>query len=291
MDNKINQGRKRRDFHTNKDGVPVICQQIRYYRESKGMEQKELAAELGIKGNSICNWESGRTRPDIALLPKLSEIFNVSVDELFGLPAPLAPEPKYKSSIPVDSDSERNMLEKYRLLSSGHRLVVDSVLDKLNEVEDQELYDRVYGYTEFTKQLAAGFDEGVEFDDKGETIYLYKDKVDIRTDCIFTVNGDSMEPMFHSGDKVLVQKFPNCQELKQGDIGAFIVGNETYIKEYRKDGLHSLNKKYKTMKFSDDDKVYIIGRVVGILSAEAVVSYEDSVRYERVKQMREEQEN
>ncbi|MBR3268137.1 MAG: S24 family peptidase, partial [Oscillospiraceae bacterium] len=42
-----------------------------------------------------------------------------------------------------------------------------------------------------------------------------------------------MEPEFHNGDKVLVQRFPNFPQLEPGDIGAFITGNETYIKEYQ----------------------------------------------------------
>lgn len=275
-----------------KYSATAIGQRIRYFRDKKGMEQKEIAYHLGIVSNTICNWENGRGRPDIALLPKLCSILEISMDELFDMPAPCVQVEEADNTDKAINDSiDALLLEKYHYLSEGHRSVIDAMLDKLAEIEDKELYDNIIEQTEFSKQLAAGFDAGVEFDDKGEPIYLYKDKVDGRADCVFTVSGDSMAPLYHSGDRVLVQRFPNCQELEPGDIGAFIADNETYIKEYRKDGLHSLNKKYKTMKFSDDDKVFIIGRVVGILSPEAVVSYEDSVRYERVKQRIEEQEN
>ena len=37
------------------------------------------------------------------------------------------------------------------------------------------------------------------------------------------------------------------------------------------------------MHFGADDDVYLIGRVLGVLDPDAVVSYEDMVRYERVK--------
>ena len=38
-----------------------------------------------------------------------------------------------------------------------------------------------------------------------------------------------------------------------------MIGNETYIKEYQTDGLHTYNEAYKTMKFNSDDHVILIG--------------------------------
>ena len=61
-----------------KPSIPIICERIRYYRELMGMEQKELARLLGITGNSISNWEKGRSRPDINLIPQLCELLNVT---------------------------------------------------------------------------------------------------------------------------------------------------------------------------------------------------------------------
>ena len=67
--------------------------------------------------------------------------------------------------------------------------------------------------------------------------------------------------------------------MSYGEIGAFIVGNETYIKEYQEDGLHSLNPDYKTLRFSDDESVYLIGRVLGILDKADYASEEETERY------------
>ena len=258
-----------------KYSATAIGQRIRYFRDKKGMEQKEIASHLGIVSNTICNWENGRGRPDIALLPKLCSILEISMDELFDMPAPCVQvEDDDNSDKAINDSIDALLLEKYHYLSDGHRSVIDAMLDKLGEIEDKELYDNIIEQTEFSKQLAAGFDAGVEFDDKGEPIYLYKDKVDGRADCIFTVSGDSMAPVYHSGDRVLVQRFPNCQELKPGDIGAFIVGNETYIKEYQKDGLHSFNEDYDTMHFNSDEHVILIGKVMGIVEEKDLASDE-----------------
>ncbi len=276
-----------------KKEIPVIGQRIKYFREQMGMEQKALAEKLGIISNAISNWECGRTRPDIALLPKIAAELGVSIDELFDMPKPTAhssapgkiqmsqhgttaAQPKFKKSA-------LSLLEQYSQLSVAHQFVIDAMVEKLQEAEDLQIYNQVEEGTEFTKTLAAGFDPGVEFDDKGETLYLYKDKIHPQTDCIFTVSGDSMEPDYHNGDKVMVQRYPNCGELRPGEVGAFITHNETYIKVYERDGLHSLNKEYKTMQFTDDDSVYLIGRVLGVLDPSAVLSFEESVRYDKVK--------
>lgn len=272
-----------------KKGIAVVCQQIKYYREKLGMEQKELASKIGIQSNAISNWENGRARPDLALLPGISQILGVSIDELFGLPAP---EPEHIVTVEKEKQAPQDeaLLRKYHQLSEGHRMVVDTMLDKLGEVEDGELYDKIIETTLFSKQLAAGYDPGLELDDDGEIIHLYRTRETEAADCVFTVSGDSMEPEFHDGDKVLVKRNLGSSALKPGEIGAFIVGNETYIKVYRKDGLHSLNKKYRTMKFSEDDSVFLIGKVLGVLESDCIVPYEEVERYERICKRRERNE-
>jgi len=77
-------------------------------------------------------------------------------------------------------------------------------------------------------------------------------------DYIIKVSGDSMQPTFEGGDKVYVKK---TYELNYGDIGIFQRGNELFIKEYRKDGMISHNKKYKIIKDTED--VIIVGKVLG----------------------------
>jgi DNA-binding transcriptional regulator LsrR (DeoR family)/DNA-binding XRE family transcriptional regulator len=44
--------------------------------------QREVAAELNISPGAYASWESGRTRPDIEMLPKLADYFSVSIDAI-----------------------------------------------------------------------------------------------------------------------------------------------------------------------------------------------------------------
>ncbi|MCQ2417791.1 MAG: helix-turn-helix domain-containing protein [Oscillospiraceae bacterium] len=266
----------------NNGEVPVICQKIKLYREQIGLEQKTLAAEIGVISNAVSNWENGRSRPDIALLPKICQALDVSMDELFDMPVKAAEE-KPVITAGESKSAYDSVLDQYLALSPRDQSVISSMIEKLREIEDNELYDSITEEIKFTKQLAAGYDPGCEFDDMGETIYLYKNKIHPRMDCIFQVSGDSMEPDFHNGDHVMVQRLSQQSELIPGEIGAFIFGNETYIKQYQKSGLRSLNKKYKMIKFTEEDSVFIIGRVLGVLPEDAVVSLENSIRYENAK--------
>ena len=89
-----------------------------------------------------------------------------------------------------------------------------------------------------------------------------------------------MEPEYHNGDMVLVSRIPDAPDLQPGEVGAFIVGNETYIKVYREEGLESLNPKYPIMHFHDAESVYLIGRVTGILDPKPVATAQDIDKYQ-----------
>ena len=58
---------------------------IALLRGKAKLTQKELAELLCISAQSVSKWENLVAMPDITLLPKLSEIFGVSIDELFDL--------------------------------------------------------------------------------------------------------------------------------------------------------------------------------------------------------------
>lgn len=57
---------------------------IRQARMAKNMTQTALADELGVSYQAVSNWERGSSMPDIAKLPDLCRILNVSFEELMG---------------------------------------------------------------------------------------------------------------------------------------------------------------------------------------------------------------
>lgn len=64
--------------------LDIIGYNIKFFREQLGWSQQELADKLRISRSSVAKWESNIGRPDITLLIKLGEVFNVSLDQLVG---------------------------------------------------------------------------------------------------------------------------------------------------------------------------------------------------------------
>lgn len=61
-----------------------IGSNLKKMRSEKGLSQKELADALNVSPQAVSRWENDEVEPDISTLNKLSEIFNVSVDELIN---------------------------------------------------------------------------------------------------------------------------------------------------------------------------------------------------------------
>ena len=61
-------------------------------RKEKGYSQEILADKLNVSRQTISKWESGITTPELEKIILLSEIFNISIDELIGKEKPDKPE-------------------------------------------------------------------------------------------------------------------------------------------------------------------------------------------------------
>lgn len=60
-------------------------------RKEKGMTQSALAEKMGVTDKAVSKWERDLSFPDVGSLPKLAQIFELSVDELLqGTPVPKA---------------------------------------------------------------------------------------------------------------------------------------------------------------------------------------------------------
>ena len=54
-------------------------------RKRLGLTQDALAEQLGITAQAVSKWENDQSCPDITMLPKLAEVFDITTDELLGL--------------------------------------------------------------------------------------------------------------------------------------------------------------------------------------------------------------
>ena len=69
---------------------------ISKYRKELGITQESLAQQLAVTNQAVSKWEGDQCCPDVMLLPRLADIFGITIDELFGR------EPKEKPVQTVD---------------------------------------------------------------------------------------------------------------------------------------------------------------------------------------------
>lgn len=89
--------------------------QIAYYRKQHTLTQEALAQRLGVTNQAVSKWESDQCFPDVTFLPKLADLFGISIDELFGRPAPGV---KGVSPFPWPDDEALRVV-----IFMGHRLL------------------------------------------------------------------------------------------------------------------------------------------------------------------------
>lgn len=61
-----------------------VGERIAELRKKKNITQETLAAALNVSSQAISKWENNASMPDISLLPRIADAFDVTVDDLFG---------------------------------------------------------------------------------------------------------------------------------------------------------------------------------------------------------------
>ena len=235
--------------------MSFVGEQIKKYRNIKGMTQQDIADALGeSSGRVIYNWEKGIGRPDCDKLARLCDLLGVSADELIGC----------KSMADRPTATEWNSIQKYRALDEHGKEVVDYMIDseyKRVATLTRKPKPRMLKIDWFAQPASAG--TGTFLDsDLAEDLFVPESAEAEEADFVISVGGDSMEPTYHDGDKVFVEK---CDAVGIGEVGIFVVNGDVYIKELGNQCLISHNEKYKPIPLTENDSVYCCGRVIGIV--------------------------
>ncbi|OUA60391.1 helix-turn-helix domain-containing protein [Bacillus thuringiensis] len=62
----------------------MLSERLVYFRKKNKLTQNDVAYRLNVVRSTYTNWEAGRSEPDVSTLIKLSDIYNVSLDNLVG---------------------------------------------------------------------------------------------------------------------------------------------------------------------------------------------------------------
>ncbi len=64
--------------------IHLFGDKLRELRKEKKVSQEEIGKLCGVAKNTVSNWENNINKPDIDLVLKLAQYFNVTTDYLLG---------------------------------------------------------------------------------------------------------------------------------------------------------------------------------------------------------------
>lgn len=106
----------------------IVCSNIVELRKKRGLSQEVLAGMLGVTFQAVSKWENQLSCPDIALIPKIAEIFQVSIDFLFGKANEKAVDERL-----LEWPDDENL---YAVVFQGHRMLKEEeITEGLSEIE------------------------------------------------------------------------------------------------------------------------------------------------------------
>jgi transcriptional regulator with XRE-family HTH domain len=76
----------------------TLGQEIRYYRKKKGLTQTEFGALFGMSKQAVYSWETGLYSPDISVLLRMADFFQIPICILVGRPGMFCQDDKEHES-------------------------------------------------------------------------------------------------------------------------------------------------------------------------------------------------
>ena len=228
-----------------------IGERIKEARLAQHLNQEELAERIGSKYRSVSTWENGTAKPDYATLIRLCDVLKTSPNHLLG----------FDLSVDTPSIEEWAILHKYRDIDEIGKEAVSAVLDAEYRRVAKPKKARLLRLDFYNYPASAGTGNFLETERPDEILVKECSEAE-DADYVIPISGDSMEPTYHDGDKVFVEK---CDSVEIGEIGIFIVNGEAYIKELGNKCLISHNEAYKPIKLGSSDSIYCCGRVLGVV--------------------------
>ena len=217
-------------------------ERLKNRRNEKKLSQSEIASKIGVNRTAFHNWENGKSIPNQKNLTALAKILDVPVTYF---------------------ESEYNIVNNYLQLSPNNQVKAEEYVEELLLSQQTSNVTSLFSVQVLSDiQLSAGLGEG--FFDEFETETVYSNEEQYGYDIAAWIEGDSMEPVYKSGEVALIRS--NGFDY-DGAVYALSWNDSVYIKKlYRdEDGFRmvSLNKDYPEKFIPYEDEPRIVGLVVG----------------------------
>lgn len=227
----------------------TITRNLNELMEKNRIRAIDLAEAVGVSKSAVSHWLAGDNSPNIEVLAKICQVYGVKMSEMLNDRTELSP-------------TEKQHIKKYRSLDLYGQKAVDNLMDI--ELERCSLVvgmPHMISLPMVELKASAGTGQWLGDDEYTTRVDVLDTPEARRANVVIEVSGDSMEPRYHDGDKVLVKLQPT---VEQNEIGIFIVDNCGYIKKLGVNELISVNKEYDNIPLNEYNDVTCVGKVVGI---------------------------
>lgn len=95
----------------------LVAKYLQFLRKQKGYTQENLATKLSISRQAVSKWETGNTLPDLDSLLKLSQLYEITINEIL--------EPKNN----IISHGNREYIENFeQIIEVGYNEIKEVLL-------------------------------------------------------------------------------------------------------------------------------------------------------------------
>lgn len=217
--------------------------------------------EITISTKTLYGYENGQSMPNANVFIALCKIYKCNNPmELFG-----------NTSFTCD---DIYFLERFKELDTqGQKTTLSIMENELKRIKQiNQLKSRIENVkTETSKELiptrlinyyyrlaSAGSGQIVFDMPPTKRIEIPNTPEYRKVDYAIGVNGNSMEPVYHDGDTLLIEM---AEEIEIGETGIFLVDGESYVKKLGDGELISLNPNYGNITLTENSKC--MGKVIG----------------------------
>ncbi len=241
-------------------------------RKNASYTQDYVANKIGVKKNTISNYENNISKPQYEQLVKLCNLFKCNPNILM-------------SSDLVDLDMKLNLspedqtiLNKYNALTLHDKEIVDYIFktskgEKVKPIIKYEsiVADDVIAFPLVKQKASAGIgDPTHQLSNELDKVCFPKNIVPEGVTHAIIIDGYSMEPMFFDGQIVFVNAEKECND---GDYGIFQViqadKTDIYCKQLKYDKygrryLHSISNRASDPEFVENEETILecIGKII-----------------------------
>jgi transcriptional regulator with XRE-family HTH domain len=102
-----------------------IGENIKKIRKEKGLQQKKVAIEIGYDLSNYNKVENGKREPSIEVLIKLSNLFNVTIDQIIN------PTDDIPKEIVIEDKTTTEQMKLIQELDEKDKMIIFGMIDKM----------------------------------------------------------------------------------------------------------------------------------------------------------------